>query len=126
MSIKVDKDDAKQLTVFTVRGELDFEGLLAYMKSYNEDFALTKNCVWDFRPATGGEVISETQLGYFAAILKQYAFESPVSKMGFVIQGDLGFGLARMLSTFEEIYDVNLDAKAFLSMDAAAIWLEKD
>jgi hypothetical protein len=126
MSIRVDKDDLKQLTIFTVKGELNFEDLLAYMKSYNEDFALTKNCVWDFRSATGGEVISEGQLGYFASIMKQYAFESPVSKMGFVIEGDLGFGLARMLSTFEELYDVTLDAKAFLSMNEAVIWFDKD
>jgi hypothetical protein len=126
MSISVNKDDAQQLTVFTVRGELDFENLLTYMKSYNDDFALTKNCVWDFRPATGGEVITDSQLGYFAAIMQQYAFESPVTKMGFVIQGDLGFGLARMLSTFEELYDVTLDAKAFLSMDEAVTWLDKD
>lgn len=126
MSIRVDKDELKQLTVFTVKGDLDFEGLLAYMKSYNQDFALTKNCVWDFRPATGGEIISENQLGYFAALMKQYAFESPVSKMGFVIKGDLGFGLARMLSTFEELYDVTLDAKAFLSMEEVLLWLEKD
>ena len=124
MPIQVDRDDLKQLTVFTVRGELNFQSLLAYMKSYNEDFALTKHCVWDFRPATGGEVISEDQLGYFASIMKQYAFESPVSKMGFVIEGDLGFGLARMLSTFEELYDVTLDAKAFLSMDDAVTWLD--
>jgi len=46
--------------------------------------------------------------------------------MGFVIQGDLGFGLARMLSTFEELYDVTLDAKAFLSMNDAVTWLDKD
>jgi len=70
MSISVNKDDAQQLTVFTVRGELDFENLLTYMKSYNDDFALTKNCVWDFRPATGGEVITDSQLGYFAAIMQ--------------------------------------------------------
>lgn len=126
MSIRADKDDNQQLTIFTVSGELDFEYLLAYMKSYNEDFALTRSCIWDFSPSTGGEVISENQLGYFAAIMKQYAFESPVSKMGFVIQGDLGFGLARMLSTFEELYDVTLDAKAFLSMEEAAAWLKKD
>ena len=126
MSIRVDKDDSKHLTIFTVRGELIFEDLLTYMKTYNEDFALTQNCVWDFRPATGGEVISENQLGYFAAIIKQYAFESPVSRMGFIIQGDLGFGLARMLSTFEELYDVTLDAKAFLSMADASNWLDKD
>ena len=126
MPIRSEKDEKKQLTVFTVSGELDFEHLLAYMKSYNEDFALTRQCIWDFRPATGGEVISENQLGYFAAIMKQYAFESPVSKMGFVIQGDLGFGLARMLSTFEELYDVTLDAKAFLSMEEAATWVDKD
>ena len=126
MPIKVDKDDSKQLTVFTVTGELNFENLLAYMKAYNEDFALTKNCVWDFRPATGGEVISENQLGYFASIMKQYAFETPVSKMGFVIEGDLGFGLARMLSTFEALYDVTLDAKAFLSMAEAVTWLDRD
>ena len=126
MPISADKDDRKRLTVFTVSGELDFEYLLTYMKSYNEDCALTRNCIWDFRPATGGERISENQLGYFAAIMKQYAFESPVSKMGFVIQGDLGFGLARMLSTFEELYDVTLDAKAFLSMEEAAAWLDND
>ena len=35
MPINVDKDDTKKLTIFTVKGELDFEGLLAYMKSYN-------------------------------------------------------------------------------------------
>ena len=126
MSIRVDKDDLKQLTIFTVRGELNFEDLLAYMKSYNEEFPLTKNCVWDFRPSTGGEVISEDQLGYFASIMKQYAFESPVSKIGFVIEGDLGFGLARMLSTFEELYDITLDARSFLSMDEAVTWLDKD
>lgn len=126
MSIRVDKDDLKQMTIFTVAGELDFEKLLTYMKSYSEDFALTRNCVWDFRPASGGEVISEAQLGYFAAVLKRYALESPVSKMGFVIQGDLGFGLARMLSTFEELYDVALDAKAFLSMADAVTWFGKD
>ena len=126
MSIRVEKDDVKQVTVFTVSGDLDFRGLLAYMKAYNQDFALTKNCIWDFRPSTGGEIISENELGYFAAIMKQYAFESPVSKMGFVIKGDLGFGLARMLSTFEELYDVTLDAKAFLSMEEVLIWLDKD
>ena len=126
MPIQVAKDELKHLTIFTVRGELNFEDLLGYMKAYNEDFALTRNCVWDFRTATGGEVISEDQLGYFASIMKQYAFESPVSKMGFIIEGDLGFGLARMLSTFEELYDVTLDAKAFLSMDEAVIWLDKD
>ena len=126
MSIRVDKDDLKHLTIFTVRGKLNFEDLLAYMKTYNEDYTLTQNCVWDFRPTTGGEVISEDQLGYFASIMKQYAFESPVSKMGFVIEGDLGFGLARMLSTLEELYDVTLDAKAFLSMDEAVVWLDKD
>jgi len=124
--IRIDKDDLKQLTVFTVTGELDFEDLLAYMKKYNEEIALTKNCVWDFRLATGGEVISEAQLGYFASVMKRYAFESPVSKMGFVIQGDLGFGLARMLSTFEELYDVALDAKTFLSMEDAVNWLDRD
>jgi len=58
--------------------------------------------------------------------MKQYAFETPVSKMGFVIKGDLGFGLARMLSTFEELYDVTLDAKAFLSMEEAFSWLDRD
>jgi len=126
MPIQVAKDELKHLTIFTVRGELNFEDLLGYMKTYNEDFALTRNCVWDFRKATGGEVISEDQLGYFASIMKQYAFESPVSKMGFIIEGDLGFGLARMLSTFEELYDVTLDAKAFLSMDEAIVWLDKD
>lgn len=126
MAIRVDKDDLKHLTIFTVSGELNFRDLLAYMKSYNEEVALTQNCVWDFRPATGGEVISEEQLGYFASIMKQYAYESPVSKMGFIIEGDLGFGLARMLSTFEELYDVTLDAKAFLSMKAAVTWLEND
>jgi hypothetical protein len=126
MPIAVDKDELKQLTIFTVRGELNFEDLLGYMKTYNQEFALTQKCVWDFRPATGGEVISEDQLGYFASIMKQYAFESPVSKMGFVIEGDLGFGLARMLSTFEELYDVTLDAKAFLSMDEAVVWLDEN
>ena len=39
---------------------------------------------------------------------------------------DLGFGLARMLSTFEELYDITLDAKAFLSMEEAVTWLDKD
>ena len=126
MPIRVDKDELKHLTIFTVRGELNFKELLDYMKSYHEDYALTQNCVWDFRSATGGEVISEDLLGYFASIMKQYAFESPVSKMGFIIVGDLGFGLARMLSTFEELYDVTLDAKAFLSMEEAVSWLDKD
>jgi len=124
MPIQADTDKIKQLTSFSVDGELDFEALLAYMKSYCEDFSLTKNCLWDFRQATGGEVITENQLGFFASVMKMYAFESPVSRMGFVIQGDLGFGLARMLSTFEELYDVALDAKSFLTMGDAMAWLE--
>jgi len=124
MPIQADTDKIKQLTIFTVDGELEFEALLAYMKSYCKDFSLTKNCLWDFRPATGGEMITENQLGFFASVMKMYAFESPVSRMGFVIQGDLGFGLARMLSTFEELYDVALDAKSFLTMGDAMAWLE--
>lgn len=126
MPIIVDKNEERQLTIFTINGELDFQGLLDYMKAYNDEFALTKNCVWDFRPATGGEVITEDQLGYFASVIRKYAYESPVIKMGFVIQGDLGFGLARMLSTFEELYDVALDAKAFLSMEEAVHWVGVD
>ncbi|MCG6910016.1 MAG: hypothetical protein LJE94_07830 [Deltaproteobacteria bacterium] len=126
MPIAVEKDNARQLTVFTVEGELDFEDLLAYMKSYSDEFALDRNCVWDFRPATGGEVITDEQLGYFAAMITQYAYKTPVMKMGFVIEGDLGFGLARMLSTFEELYDVALDAKVFLSMEDADGWMQLD
>ena len=125
MPIRADVDKIKQLTTFTVSGELNFEDLLTFMKTYCEEFTLTRNCLWDFRMATGGEVITEEQLGYFASVMKKYAFESPVGKMGFVIQGDLGFGLARMLSTFEELYDVVLDAKAFLSRSDANKWLEE-
>jgi len=126
MPIQADTDKIRQLTIFTVSGDLDFEGLLGYMKSYCEDFSLTKKCLWDFHSATGGEVITENQLGFFASVLKMYAFESPVSKMGFVIHGDLGFGLAQMLSTFEELYDVALDAKSFLTMEDAMGWLENE
>ena len=126
MFIKKEIDKAKQLTIFTVDGELDIDELSAHYKSYYEDEKPSKNVIWDFRSAVGGSKLTNELIKYYASFPKRYAHKRPVGKTAFVVKGDFSYGLGRMMAAFAEIEYVKLTVNVFRSMDQAIQWLDEE
>jgi hypothetical protein len=126
MLIKKEIDKTKQLTIFTVSGEVDFDELLENYQLYYDDVQPSKNMLWDFRSAKGGNRLSQEGLRHFASFPKKYEHKRPVGKTAYVVEGDLGFGMGRMVMAYVELLDSKVDVNVFRSMNEAIQWLEAD
>jgi len=125
MKIKAIHNQQTQLTIFTVRGKIDFHELLS---AFNDSFANSDQitrCLWDFRYAEGGQRISPQQIAQFYSLYSKY-FNKIFSRcFAFLVSDDIGFGLAQVMSVYEELYDVYLNVRVFRSYDKALEWLNK-
>lgn len=123
---KKEIDKTKQLTVFTVSGEIDLDELLEQYQSYYDDIQPSKNMLWDFRSAKGGNKLSQERLEQFASFPKKYTHKRPVGKTAYVVEGDLGYGLGRVIMAYAELSNIQVEINVFRSMDEAMQWLEAD
>ena len=125
MKIETDYNQPSELTIYTVKGEIDFHALLSSIGHALTDSDPLEGCLWDLRGAKGGQRITLPQIAQFYSLYSQYFYKVPSRNVAFVVSEEIGFGLAQVVYTFEELYDVYLNVRVFKSYDEALAWLKQ-
>ena len=125
MRIETGYNQPAQLTIFTVKGRIDFHELLSSINHAFADSDQLTGCLWDLRYAKGGQRISLPQIGQFYSLCSKYFYKDPSRNFAFLVSEKIGFGLDQVMSTFEELYDVYLNVKVFRSFEEALEWLKQ-
>jgi hypothetical protein len=123
MTIDSDRDPARDLTIFTVRGQLTFdEQMEILVEFYGGD--PTANVLWDFRGIEGNRISSD-ELRKIIVFIKQHEHKRPGGKTAMVAGTDLDFGLSRMSDAYAETEKLPWKIRPFRSMEEALDWIEK-
>ena len=125
MRIEFNYNQETHLTIYTVRGKIDFHELLSSFKDAFTHSDQTLKCLWDFRYALGGQRISPQQIAQFYSLCIKYFNKISSRYFAFLVSENLGFGLGQVMSAYEELYDVYLNVRVFRCYDEALEWLNK-
>jgi hypothetical protein len=120
---KVDK--IKNLTIFSLTGELTMDEILGALKSFWEGQDLTLNTLWDARNAVVTNLKS-SEIGNIAGFIGRYRNRFEERKNGkatIVASSDLQYGLSRILGTHYERESVPIKLHPFRTMEEAIQWL---
>lgn len=115
-------DASRNLTLFTVEGDLTFDEQMAVLRDFYEGTP-TANVIWDFR-AMEGTRISAAQLREIIAFIKRHEGKRPRGKTALVSATDLDFGLSRMGQAYAEGDRLPWEMRAFRSMEEAIHWIQ--
>jgi hypothetical protein len=123
ITLKVDKK--RNLTIFSLTGELTMNEILGALKSFWEGRELTLNTLWDTRNAVVTKLKS-SEIGNIAGFIGQYRnrFEERKNgKAAIVATTDLQYGLSRILETLYQRENVPIKLQPFRTMEEAIQWL---
>jgi hypothetical protein len=123
ITLKVDKK--RNLTIFSLTGELTMNEILGALKSFWEGRELTLNTLWDTRNAVVTKLKS-SEIGNIARFIGQYRnrFEERKNgKAAIVATTDLQYGLSRILETLYQRENVPIKLQPFRTMEEAIQWL---
>ena len=123
---KVEK--TKNLTIYTLTGELTLDEILNALKSFWEAHTLTLNLLWDAQGAKVNQLKSE-EVAKIIEFIGQYKHrfeERKGGKAAIVASSNLQYGLSRIMGTFYEIEGFPTQLKIFRIMDEAIKWLDQD
>jgi hypothetical protein len=122
MTISLSVDALRDLTVFTVEGELSFEEQVEVLRIfYGGD--PTTNVLWDFRNITGNRIQSE-EASEIVSFIKRNEAKRPSGKTALVVSTDLDFGLSRVSQAYGESEGLPWEIRAFRSMESAYRWID--
>ena len=128
MPITSQVDKTKNLTIYTLTGELTLDEILNALKSFWEAHTLTLNLLWDARSAKLSQLKSE-EMAEITGFIGQYLHrfeERKGGKAAIVASSNLQYGLSRILGTFYEMEGFPTQLKIFRIMDEAIKWLDQD
>jgi hypothetical protein len=128
MPITSHVDKTKNLTIYTLVGELTLDDILNGIKSFWEAHELTLGILWDARNANLTNLKS-SDIERITGFIDQYGHrfeERKGGKAAVVASSDLQFGLSRVLGTLYEIKDFPAKLQIFRIMDEAMAWLDQD
>jgi hypothetical protein len=120
---KVDK--TRNLTIFTLTGELGIDEILGALKSFWEARELTLNTLWDARNAIVTNLKSSEieNIAEFVGQNRNRFEERKNGKAAIVAPTDLQYGLSRILGTLYERENVPIKLQPFRTMGEAIQWL---
>jgi len=120
---KIDKK--RNLTIFTLSGELTIDEILGALKSFWEDRELTLNTLWDTQNAivTNLKLPDIENIAGFIGQNRNRFEERKDGKAAIVAPTDLQYGLSRILGTLYERENVPIKLQPFRTMDEAIQWL---
>jgi len=128
MPITSEVEKTKNLTIYTLTGELTLDEILNALKSFWEAHTLTLNLLWDARSAKVSQLKSE-EVAKITGFIGQYKHrfeERKGGKAAIVASSNLQYGLSRILGTFYEIEGFPTQLRIFRIMDEAMEWLDED
>lgn len=121
-NITVTIESEKDLTIFTVEGNLTATEIIAFTKEYYSKHP-TKLVLWD---GSKGTVSSITALDFqkIAQKTKNQIEKRKGGKTALVGSFDIDFGLARMYGIYAEIERIPVQYRVFRNTDEAMVWLQ--
>jgi len=128
MPITSQVDKTKNLTIYTLTGELTLDDIQSTLKAFWEAHELTLNTLWDARNAKLTNLES-SDMERITALIGQYTHrfeERKGGKSAVVASSDLQYGLSRILGTLYEVEDFPTQLKIFRIKDEAVEWLDQD
>jgi hypothetical protein len=121
-------DKSKNLTIYTLAGELTIDEIYEALKSFWEAHELTLNILWDARSAIVTNLKS-SDIENIATFISQYRDrfeERKDGKAAIVASTDLQYGLSRIVEALYEIEDFPTNLQAFRTIEEAIQWLGQD
>ena len=118
------QDEGRNLTVFSVKGELTFAEQMATLRQFYDETP-TRNVIWDFRQLAGHRISSD-ELREIISFIKWHGQNRPAGKTALVSATDLDFGLSRMSQAYAEQERVPWPIESFRTMEDALRWIEPD
>jgi hypothetical protein len=128
MPITSQIDRIKNLTVYTLTGELNLDEIKNAIKSFWENHELTLKGLWDVRSAKLTNIES-SDIERIAVFIGQYRHrfeERKGGKTAVVASSDLQYGLSRILGTLYEIENFPTQLRIFRIIDEAMEWLDQN
>jgi len=128
MPITSEVDKTKNLTIFTLTGEMTLDEIQKAIKSFWEAHDLRLNALWDVQQAKLNNLKSSDMVS-LTALIGQYTHrfeERKGGKTAVVASSDLQYGFSRILGSLYEIEDFPTKLKIFRIMDEAFEWLDQD
>ena len=122
MTVSQSIDEPRDLTIFTVKGELTFAGQMDAINAFYSGVP-TANVLWDFRLMEGNRVSSE-ELAELFAFIEDNQWKRPKGKTALVAASDLDYGLSRVSETFALIKNLPWEIRAFRSFYMALDWID--
>jgi hypothetical protein len=120
-NIQVHVDSKKQLTIYTVTGEVTWNEIADALENYYSNDP-TVGVLWDFRAIDTSD-LSRRELINILSVAKKYAHQRKNGKTAIVVSNDLSFGISRMYKSYAEIYEHPIDHRITKDYDEAMKWL---
>jgi hypothetical protein len=121
MAISLSYDKTRDLTIFTIRGNLTFDQQIKVLKKFYHE-GPSANMLIDFRKMEGNR-ISSAEIKKIIFFAKKNEDRRAHGKTALVSNRDLDYGLSRMSATYGEVKKLPWKIQAFRSMDAALKWI---
>jgi hypothetical protein len=129
MAIETGIDQSKNLTVYTVTGEVSLDELLKTLEGFYECPKVTLNVLWDGRgaklkPLSFADV---TRIASYRARHKDHRKARSGGKTAIVAPENVGSGVISMAEMFKKTLTTKLpyEVRAFQSIEDAEKWLEE-
>ena len=123
MEITKHIDKSKELTVFTVKGVLNFDDTMPVVKAFY-DGDPTKHVIWDMSDITEIHLTSE-EVEKIATFPPRIEGKRELGKTAFVAQKDILFGLSRMFEAYSSIVNSPYPIMVFRSIEEAYKWIDE-
>jgi hypothetical protein len=122
MSLALQTDRSRNLTILTPSGEVTFADAMKVLESFYQN--PTRNILLDFsrRDKIPLALTGEEMAKLFRHLTTKKK-NRPGGKTAIVAPDDLRFGMSRMAEAFAEIEKLPWEMKAFRSMNKAINWL---
>ena len=125
MVIALTLDSGRDLTIFSVKGELTFEEQMEALRQFYES-APTCNVIWDFSLLEGSRVSSD-ELREIISFIKRHGKNRPGGgKTALVSSTDLDFGLSRMSQVYADQEKLLWRIESFHSMEEEFDWIDRE
>ena len=122
MAISSSYDRTRDLTIFTIKGNLTFDQQIEVLKKFYHE-GPSANMIMDFRKMEGNRISSE-EIKKIILFAKKNESRRPCGKTALVSNKDLDYGLSRMSATYGEVKKLPWKIQAFRSMDEALRWIK--
>jgi hypothetical protein len=122
---KVEKK--RNLTIFTLTGDLTLDEIIGALKSFWEGGELTLHTLWDTQNALVKNLKSSDieNIAWFIGQNRNRLGKRKDGKAAIVASTDLQYGLSRVLGTLYERENVPVRLHPFRSMEEAIRWLNQ-